>query len=275
MPPPDHRWAATEVPRRSGHPPPDPPPTSGPSEPPPLHHQRRQLDAPLSLPLADMRSLTAVRMAHQNAKVGEPANRLVRAVDTDQEETTVRPHPDKEVLSQPSNRPNMEPTSVSAGQPGCGAPCSGRDMPWALSRAGTGSGRSRPAMDRGWRGRTSVRCSSVDHQFEHLLAQDDHGVRGVNSTPRLEGMHAATASTTGWIEARAGGGPQCLFCGEPARAFKPLDQAGSRRLSGCGGAGRARPPGWPDRREPGGGLRRAAPWPVTRSGRHPDRLWLC
>jgi hypothetical protein len=34
-------------------------------------------------------------MAHQNAKVGEPANRLVRAVDTDQEETTVRPHPDK------------------------------------------------------------------------------------------------------------------------------------------------------------------------------------
>jgi hypothetical protein len=46
----------------------------------------------------------------------------------------------------------------------------------------------------------------------------------VNRTPRLEGMHAATASTTGWIEARAGGGSECLFCGQPAVAFKPLDE---------------------------------------------------
>jgi hypothetical protein len=37
-------------------------------------------------------------------------------------------------------------------------------------------------------------------------------------------MHSATASTTGWIEVRAGGGPECLFCGEPAGSFKPLDQ---------------------------------------------------
>jgi hypothetical protein len=37
-------------------------------------------------------------------------------------------------------------------------------------------------------------------------------------------MHAATASTTGWIEAHAGGGPECLFCGHPAGAFKPLNQ---------------------------------------------------
>jgi hypothetical protein len=29
---------------------------------------------------------------------------------------------------------------------------------------------------------------------------------------------------SGWIEARADGGPECLFCGEPAGAFKPLDQ---------------------------------------------------
>lgn len=39
---------------------------------------------------------------------------------------------------------------------------------------------------------------------------------------KLEGMHAATASTTGWIEAGVGVGPACLFCGEPARRFKPL-----------------------------------------------------
>jgi hypothetical protein len=45
----------------------------------------------------------------------------------------------------------------------------------------------------------------------------------VNSRPRLEGMHAATASTTGWIEAQLGG-PECLFCGEAPRAFKPLDE---------------------------------------------------
>jgi hypothetical protein len=58
----------------------------------------------------------------------------------------------------------------------------------------------------------------------------------VNRTPRLEGMHAATASTTGWIQARADGGPECLFCGEPARAFKPLDQgslATLKRLWWC------------------------------------------
>jgi hypothetical protein len=45
----------------------------------------------------------------------------------------------------------------------------------------------------------------------------------VNGTPRLEGMHAATASTTGWIDAGAGTGPECLFCGKSARRFKPLD----------------------------------------------------
>jgi hypothetical protein len=48
---------------------------------------------------------------------------------------------------------------------------------------------------------------------------------------RLEGMHAATASTVGWIEASVDGGPECLFCGEPARAFKPL--AMSKRLWWC------------------------------------------
>ena len=53
----------------------------------------------------------------------------------------------------------------------------------------------------------------------------------VNRTPRLEGMHAATASTTGWIEGPAGGGPECLFCGEPARTFKPLTT--SERLWWC------------------------------------------
>jgi hypothetical protein len=47
---------------------------------------------------------------------------------------------------------------------------------------------------------------------------------GVSRTPRLEGMHAATASTTGWIEGPAGGGPECLFCGDPAGAFKPLNE---------------------------------------------------
>jgi hypothetical protein len=46
----------------------------------------------------------------------------------------------------------------------------------------------------------------------------------VNRAPRLEGLHAATASTTGWIQARVDGGPECLFCGQPARAFKPLDE---------------------------------------------------
>jgi hypothetical protein len=41
---------------------------------------------------------------------------------------------------------------------------------------------------------------------------------------RLEGMHAATASTTGWISSDAGHGPRCLFCGDRAGAFKPLNQ---------------------------------------------------
>ena len=44
----------------------------------------------------------------------------------------------------------------------------------------------------------------------------------VNGTPRLEGMHALTASTTGWIE--AGDGPACMFCGEPAGSFQPLSE---------------------------------------------------
>jgi hypothetical protein len=58
----------------------------------------------------------------------------------------------------------------------------------------------------------------------------------VNGTPRLEGMHAATASATGWIEAGTDGGPDCMFCGEPARSFKPLDQgslATLKRLWWC------------------------------------------
>jgi hypothetical protein len=46
----------------------------------------------------------------------------------------------------------------------------------------------------------------------------------MNTTPRLEGMHAATSSTTGWIEAAAGGGPECLFCGRPAGRYKPLNE---------------------------------------------------
>ena len=65
---------------------------------------------------------------------------------------------------------------------------------------------------------------SVEHKFERLLGAERSWRTRVNRTPRLEGMHAATASTTGWIEARAGGGPECLFCGEPAGAFKPLDR---------------------------------------------------
>jgi hypothetical protein len=46
----------------------------------------------------------------------------------------------------------------------------------------------------------------------------------MNTTPRLEGMHAATATTTGWIEAAAGTGPACLFCGDPAGRYKPLNE---------------------------------------------------
>ena len=58
----------------------------------------------------------------------------------------------------------------------------------------------------------------------------------MNRTPRLEGMHAATASMTGWMENRASHGPLCLFCGNPAGAFKPLDQGWShfiQRLWWC------------------------------------------
>jgi hypothetical protein len=44
----------------------------------------------------------------------------------------------------------------------------------------------------------------------------------MNGMPRLEGMHAATASTIGWIEAGADSGAQCLFCDQPARHFQPL-----------------------------------------------------
>jgi hypothetical protein len=35
-------------------------------------------------------------------------------------------------------------------------------------------------------------------------------------------MHAATASSVGWIEGRGDNGPECLFCGQPARVFTPL-----------------------------------------------------
>jgi hypothetical protein len=55
------------------------------------------------------------------------------------------------------------------------------------------------------------------------------------STPRLEGMHAATASTVGWIEAHAAG-PECLFCDQPAWVFKPLREgtlATLKRLWWC------------------------------------------
>jgi hypothetical protein len=58
----------------------------------------------------------------------------------------------------------------------------------------------------------------------------------MNSMPRLEGMHATTASTAGWIEA-ADGGPQCMFCGQPAWHFQPLASSGGlnapKRLWWC------------------------------------------
>jgi hypothetical protein len=60
---------------------------------------------------------------------------------------------------------------------------------------------------------TPVRCPTADD-----------GARNVKTTPRLEGMHAATATTAGWIEAAADGGPECLFCGDPAERYKPLNQ---------------------------------------------------
>jgi hypothetical protein len=49
-------------------------------------------------------------------------------------------------------------------------------------------------------------------------------------------MHAATASAVGWIEDRTGTGSACLFCSEPAGAFKPLDHgalASVKRLWWC------------------------------------------
>jgi hypothetical protein len=52
----------------------------------------------------------------------------------------------------------------------------------------------------------------------------------VHRMPRLEGMHAATSTTTGWIENRAGHGSQCWFCGDPAGAFKPLAQGWSSSM---------------------------------------------
>ena len=56
------------------------------------------------------------------------------------------------------------------------------------------------------------------------LPTADNGVRMLNTTPRLEGMHAATATTTGWIEAATEGGPECFFCGAQARRYKPLNE---------------------------------------------------
>ena len=80
------------------------------------------------------------------------------------------------------------------------------------------------------------RYCSVEHKFECVFGTKRSWSTRVNGTPRLEGMHAATASITGWIEAHAAGGPECLFCGEPAEAFKPLDRgalATLKRLWWC------------------------------------------
>ena len=58
----------------------------------------------------------------------------------------------------------------------------------------------------------------------------------MNGTPRLEGMHAATASAVGWIRTSGDAGPECLFCGRPARVYKPLDEgslASLKRLWWC------------------------------------------
>jgi hypothetical protein len=60
--------------------------------------------------------------------------------------------------------------------------------------------------------------------------------RGLNSNLRLEGMHAATTSTIGWIEDRTGNGSACMFCSEPATVFKPLNRGSLstlRRLWWC------------------------------------------
>jgi hypothetical protein len=71
-------------------------------------------------------------------------------------------------------------------------------------------------------GRNTIVTAS-GHAVNEFTGYRSWGAR-VNGTPRLEGMHAATASAIGWIDARPGGGPECLFCGNPAGAFKPLDK---------------------------------------------------
>lgn len=40
---------------------------------------------------------------------------------------------------------------------------------------------------------------------------------------KLEGMHAQTNSTAGWIFTTDG--PSCMFCNQPAGAFKPTTTA--------------------------------------------------
>ena len=53
----------------------------------------------------------------------------------------------------------------------------------------------------------------------------------VGGDARRHGQHQGV-----WIEARVDGGPECLFCGEPAGAFKPLDRgalATLKRLWWC------------------------------------------
>lgn len=49
------------------------------------------------------------------------------------------------------------------------------------------------------------------------------GIPVKQTTPFLVGMHAATASTTGWIGV-VDGGSECLFCGDPAPYYKPLHE---------------------------------------------------
>ena len=52
----------------------------------------------------------------------------------------------------------------------------------------------------------------------------------MSSILNLQGMHGATVSTVGWIEA-AGNGPVCYFCDQPAELFKPIDR-GPRGIPG-------------------------------------------
>jgi hypothetical protein len=52
----------------------------------------------------------------------------------------------------------------------------------------------------------------------------------MHTTPRLEGMHAATASKSGWIEEVDGAGAACFFCGDRARTYKPLYEGWSVTL---------------------------------------------